>query len=199
MTLRCKAFLIAALIALGFASMPAFSQSQDAGWILGAAGGTSKYRDGCPGVLAPGSTCDDKDIAWKVFGGYQFNSYFGFEFGYADLGEVKQSATGVGTATFETTGIEMVLVATLPINQQFGLFAKWGLFSWQLDRTITGTGAGTTEASGKELTYGFGVKYNFTRSIALRLEWQRYMDVGDVSTTGISDVDVGLFGIAFKF
>lgn len=198
MSLRCKPFLIAALIALGVSSTPALAQSQDAGWILGAAGGTSKFKDGCPGVLAPLTSCDDKDVAWKVFGGYQFNSYFSFELGYVDLGEVKQSAPGV-EATFEGTGIETVLVATLPIDQQFALFAKWGLFSWELDRTITGTGAGTTEASGKEITYGFGVKYNFTRSIALRLEWQRYMDVGDQSTTGISHVDVGLLGIAFKF
>ncbi|MGH8660557.1 MAG: outer membrane beta-barrel protein [Burkholderiales bacterium] len=190
--------MIAALIALGVASTPALSQSQDAGWIFGAAGGSSKFKDGCPGVLAPGSTCDDKDVAWKVFAGYQFNNYFGFEFGYADLGEVTQSTAGT-TATFEATGIEMVLVATIPIDQQFSLFAKWGLFSWELDRTIVGAGAGTTESSGKEITYGFGVKYNFTRNIALRLEWQRYMDVGDVSTTGISHVDVGLFGIAFKF
>jgi len=199
MRLRFTPILLAALIAFGVASTPAQSQSQDAGWFLGASGGIAKVRDGCPGVTVPGSTCDDSDTAWRVFGGYQFNSYFGYELGYADLGEVTQSVAGVGSATFETKAVDMALVLTLPIDPQLALYGKWGIFYWELDRTITGVGAGTTEATGTDITYGFGIKYSLTRNFALRMEWQRYRDVGDAATTGTSNVDVASLGIAFKF
>ena len=198
MTLRFKAFWIAALIAAGAASAPALSQSQDAGWFIGAAGGSASYRDACPAAVAAGFTCDNHGVAWKVFGGYQFTSWLGYELAYGDLGKATQSQVGVWTADFETTAIDMVLVLTVPLDR-FSLYAKWGLAVWELERTITGAGAGSTNAKGSDITYGFGMGYNVTKSIALQLEWQRYKDVGDINTTGITNIDVGYFRVAFKF
>lgn len=198
MRLRFKPFLIAALIALGAAAPPALSQSQDAGWFLGAGGGVSSAQDLCPGASTPGFTCDNRGTAWKVFAGYQFNSNFGYELAYTSLGKQTASLVGVTTATFETTAIDMVLVLTIPIDR-FSLYGKWGLAIFDLERTIVGTGAGTTEAKGKEITYGFGLGYNLTKRMALQMEFQHYMDVGDVDTTGTSDINVGSFRIAFKF
>jgi len=197
MKLRFKPFMTAALFALGVVSTPALAQ--DAGWFVGAGGGLSKVDDGCPGGVVPGFTCDDKDASWRVFGGYQFNANFGYELGYANLGKTTQSAAGVGSATFEAKAFEMTLVLTIPISEQYSFYGKWGIFRWDLDRIIVGVGASTTKTSGKDTTYGLGVKYNFTKSVALRVEWQRYFDVGDPDTTGRSDVDVSGVSVVFKF
>lgn len=197
MRLRFRPFLAAALLALGVASTPALSE--DAGWFFGAGGGISKFKGGCAGVIiGPGSECDDRGTYWKVFGGYQFNSYFGYEVGYADLGELTRSIAGVSTDTLEAKAVEMVLVATVPFDQTLAVYGKYGLYHWEIDRTVVGVGAGTTEASGRDSTYGFGVKYSLGRNIALRMEWQRYLNVGD-AVTGTFDVDVALLGVVLKF
>ena len=69
--------LIAGLIALSSlaAGAPA-ALAQDAGFYAGIGFGQSKVKDFCEGVVG---TCDDKDTAWKILGGYQFNKYLGAE------------------------------------------------------------------------------------------------------------------------
>jgi OOP family OmpA-OmpF porin len=195
--LRLKPFFTAALVALGVASTPVLSQ--DGGWIFGAGGGQARAKTGCPEAFIPGFTCDDSGSAWRVFGGYQFNPYIGYEVGYADFRKVtEQSSAGV-TATFDANAIDIVFVGTIPFSQQFSLFGKIGVFRWDLDVTVTGTASGTNNAKGKNMTYGFGAKYNFTRNFALRLERQRYLDVGEESVTGKSDINVDLLSVVFQF
>lgn len=195
MKLRIEPLLVAALLALGVASTPALSQ--DAGWVIGAGGGRSHFNDGCLQPVAPGAACDDGASTWRAFFGYQFNAYLGYEIGYADFGKMKQSVGGVEVATFETTAIDAVLVANIPVSQSFAFFGKVGYFSWDLDRDIAGVG--TTSVSGGDMTYGFGVKYNLTKNISLRAERLRYLNVGDENLTGSADVTVDLLSLAIRF
>jgi OmpA-OmpF porin, OOP family len=195
MRLRIEPLLVAALLALAVASTPALSQ--DAGWVIGAGGGRSQFNDGCLQPVAPGAACDDGASTWRAFFGYQFNAYLGYEIGYADFGKMKQSVGGVEAATFETTAIDAVLVATIPAGQSFAFFGKVGYFSWDLDRTIVGVG--TTNVSGGDMTYGFGVKYNLTKNMSLRAERLRYLSVGDETLTGSADVTVDLLTLAIRF
>lgn len=194
MNLRIEPLLVAALLALGVASTPALSQ--DSGWIIGAGGGRSQYTNGCLQPVAPGAACDDGASTWRAFFGYQFNAYLGYEIGYADFGKMKQSVGGVDVATFETTAIDAVFVATIPVGESFGFFGKLGYFSWDLDRNIAGVG--TTSVSGGDMTYGFGVKYNLTKNISLRAERLRYLHVGDEALTGSADVIVDLLSLAIR-
>ena len=92
MKLRLKSLLTAALLVLGLGPTPALSQ--DSGWIIGASGGQSYYSGGCLQLVAPGAACDDGAFSWRAFFGYQFNSYFGYEIGYANLGKMKQTVGG---------------------------------------------------------------------------------------------------------
>jgi len=194
MRLRFKSLLTAVLLALAVVSTPAWSQ--DEGWYIGAGGGSTKFRSACNGFAGPGS-CDDNGVYWKVFGGYQFSSYFGFEIGYVDFGKAELQTTGVSD-TFEATGFEANLVVTVPFTEAFALYGKFGIYRWDVDRVVTGTGAFTADGSGSDMTYGLGARYNLTNSIALRAEWQRYFSMGDAFTGGY-DVDAYLLGIAIKF
>src|SRR3954467_10471470 len=83
---------VLALAAAAFA-LPAVAQWDKSSAYVGGSIGQSKFKDACSGN-PPGVSCDDKDTAWRIFGGYQFSPNFAAELGYHDLGEAKASAPG---------------------------------------------------------------------------------------------------------
>jgi OmpA-OmpF porin, OOP family len=190
MNAKIKPFITAALLALGFASTPVLSQ--DAGWYGGFGLGQGSHDVICIGA----TTCDDKDTAWKIFGGYQFNKNVGVEGGYTSLGKAT-IGDAVSTTTFKVKGFELLAVGTLPLNQQFDFYGKAGFFRWKLD--VSDNVFGSISESGTDITYGLGVKYSFSKTVAARLEWQRYNNVGNESTTGTSDSDFVGVGLVFRF
>ena len=187
-------------------SSPALAQqAQDSGFYAGGALGQAKAKDACSGITGAGFTggCDDKDTAWKIFGGYQFNRHFGAEVGYVDLGEFTANGTIAGapaSASAEAKGFEVVGVGMIPFTQQLSAYGKAGLFRWDVDsRATAGAASAGGGDKGTDFTYGVGLKYDFTRNLAGRLEFQRYNNVGEASTTGQSDVNLWTLGVAFKF
>jgi OOP family OmpA-OmpF porin len=174
--MRFKLFLMATLVVLGIAPRPALCQ--DAGWYVGLGAGRLKADECLPAPAA----CDDKDTSWKLFGGYQFNQYFGYELAIADMGERAASLAGIGPATANFRFFEMTLTATLPLGQRLSAYGKAGIFTWDIDYDLPPGFIGSADSHGNDYTFGLGVKYQFTRGFAMRLEWQRYNDVGDAST-----------------
>lgn len=195
MNLRPKPLLAVAMFVLGVVSTPALSQ--DTGWFIGGTAGAVDAKQGCPSFPIAGFTCDDSSTGWRAFGGYRFAPYFGYEIGYADLGKVTQTLAGFAPTTFESTAIDFVLFIAIPVGQDFSFFAKGGVFRWDID--VKSPGFATTSAHGADQTYGFGMHYNFGKSLALRLEWQKYLDIGDINTTGRSDFEVTSVGLVLKF
>src|SRR4051794_41965837 len=78
-----KAWVLALGLSTALVALPAAAQ-----FYVGAGVGQSKAKDFCGGGGGFDS-CDDKDKAWKVYGGYAFSPYFAAEIGYNDLGRVK--------------------------------------------------------------------------------------------------------------
>ena len=179
-TRALRAIALVSLLAL-----PGLALSQDIpGWYIGFGIGQSKFKGACDG-LSPGTTCDDSDTAGKFLGGYQFSKNFDLEIAYADLGQAKATSPA-GTTTFGTKGFEVAGVGMLPLGGGFSALARAGLFSWKVD--LKGA-TGSADASGTDLTYGFGVKFDFNRDFSARAEWQRYKDVGDLNKTGQGNID----------
>ena len=88
---------VLSLAALAFAGS-ALSQQKESGIYIGGALGQAEQSDQCSST-APGVSCDNKDSAWKIFGGFQFSRYFAAELGYANLGEASASARWRSCAT----------------------------------------------------------------------------------------------------
>jgi len=170
------------LRAIALASLFAFpgvALSQDIpGWYVGFGIGQTQFKDACNGLSG---SCDDADTGGKLLGGYQFSKNFDLELAYADLGQAKGGGATFGAKGFEATGVGM-----LPLGGGFSALARGGLFSWKADLKAP---AGSTDATGTDLTYGLGVKFDFNRDFSARLEWQRYKDVGDQNKTGQSNID----------
>jgi OOP family OmpA-OmpF porin len=182
----------ALLLTLG--TLPAVAQ--ESAWFVGAGAGRTKIQDACGSL--PGVACDDSDTGWKIFGGYQWNPYFGVEAAYVDFGKgTVGSVAGVPTtSSLKAWGLSAQAVGTLPIGDRFGLFGKLGLAYTAAD--VSGTVGGvpvSTDDNNIGLTFGFGGKYNFTRNWGMRVEWERFQDVGDSN----SDVDLLAVGVVYTF
>lgn len=193
-----QAIAFAGLVAAAAGISP-LAFAQDSGWYLGASAGQSKEKDGCPSQIPVGSSCDDTSGAYGIFGGYQFNKYLGAELGYTHLGEVEASASGV-TVTTRVKGFELLGVGTIPINPRFEVYGKLGAFFWDVKDNCEGTcGFSSQSETGTDFTYGIGAKFNLTKNVGVRVQYQRYQDIGKEATTGESDVDYFSLGIVFKF
>jgi OmpA-OmpF porin, OOP family len=187
----------AGLAVLGIAGAMAFTApavAQDTGFYAGFSLGQATADDACTGVSGPGVSCDDKDSAWKILGGYQFNRHFAVELGYTDLGEVSASGPG-GSASIESSAFEVVAVGMMPIADKFAIYGKLGMYRGETDASGPG---GSISESTTDLTFGIGARYDFTRNLGVRAEWQKYSDVGG-GEIGEADVDVISVGVIFRF
>lgn len=148
-------------------------------------------------ITCPAATsCDDSDLAWKIYGGLEVNEYISMEFGYADMGKVEY--TGAQTGTREVDGVTMRLLGTYALSPSFSLLASGGMNILQADVK------GTTVADDTDVAWslGLGAQYKLTESVGLRVEWERYFEVGSSSYnggTGEADIDLISAGVTFKF
>lgn len=178
-------------------ALPAAAQNNALSSVyIGGSVGQSKARDACDNIPGTGLSCDDKDTAWRLLGGYQFNRYFAAEIGYHDLGKVEASGLGAN-ADVKANAWELVGIGKWPIGNQFGVYGKLGGYRGE---TKLNTNFGV---SGKETntdwTYGAGVEWDPLRNLGVRLEWQRYNQMGGDDVGGESDVDVVSLGAVWRF
>jgi len=150
---------------------------------------------------------DDRDIGYKLFGGYKFNKNFAVEGGYFNLGKFGFTAnTTTAGSSFSGTGkfqgLNLDLVGILPLAEKFSAFGRGGYIHTETKDSFSGTGAVTitnpnpkkTEGSYK---YGLGIQYDLTRSLGLRAEWERYRVNDAVGNKG--DIDMALIGLVYTF
>jgi len=161
---------------------------------IGASAGQASFDIDCPA----GSSCDDTDTAWKIYGGLEVNEYIQMEVGYADLGEAKSSGATSGTA--EVNGMTIQVVGTYAFNPSFSLIGRGGMNILNLEVNETTPGLSSNEGdTDVAWSLGLGAQYNLSKSVGLRAEWERYFDVGDADSTGEMDVDLISAGVVFKF
>lgn len=193
-TLRYAAALASAL-ALSTPASAGFFDFTLAPYV-GASVGQST-TDSC---VVAGSTCDDTDMAYKLFGGLEVNEYISMEVGYVNLGEVDYS---VPTGTRSTHGMAMQLVGTYALNPSFTLVARGGLniLNTEVDGAVAGA-SGNTGDTDVVWSAGLGGQYNFSKAVGLRVEWERYFEAGSSNFnggTGEADIDLFSAGLVFKF
>lgn len=175
---------VAALAAAGF-SLPAAAQFDMASaFYLTGSLGRAHFVDVCANQVG---SCKDRDTTFSLGAGLQLNRYLGVEvdgrgFGHASLpgGNVK------GTA-YELDG-----VGTLPLYKGFSLIGRVGVFHGELK--------GENIAERKNgATFGWGGQYDFSPQFALRLEWQRYSDLGGGDFGAKTNIDTLGLAAVFSF
>ena len=155
------------------------------------------------GGITATSNVDDTDMGWKLFGGYNFNQYFGLELGYVDLGEASLDITATAPAaatasvSAEADGFQFTGIARYPLMNNFDVFGKVGGFVWDVEGGGSVTSGATTvvvsaEDDGSSIMFGFGAEYELQNNIGIRAEWERF----EVSS---DDVDMFSIGVEYDF
>ena len=202
---------------LGLAALAAFASSfataQDSGWYGGLNIGQSRAKiddERITGNLlgagfASTIVDDDRDTGYKLFGGYKFNKNFALEGGYFDLGKFGFTATTVpaGTLTgdIKLRGLNLDAVGILPITSRFSAFGRVGLNHAEARDSFTGTGIAVLNPnpSKRDTNYKFGagLQYDFTESLGMRVEAERYRINDAVGNKG--DIDLFSVGLIYRF
>ena len=164
---------VVALAAIAFAGSAAAQQPVVAAPYVGGTIGQAEYKD---------ATGDDKDTAWRILGGYQFNRHFAAELGYHDLGQV---------SAVEGNAIEVVGIGAFPIVDKLSAYGKLGVYRGELE-------APGVKETNSDLTYGVGLQYDFLKNVGVRGEWQRYSKMGGGNLVE-TDVDVMSVGLIYRF
>jgi hypothetical protein len=194
-----------------FSSLVGSVVAQDSEWYAGASVGGSRYEDEANSIrkdlnsagLTGTVSTDTMALAWKVFGGYQINRYFGAEIGFVDLGEesastsisVPISAAIAGKA--QVRGINFGATAGMPVLERGQIFGKLGGFLWDLDASastsLPGVGRIFDDDGGFALSFGVGASYRIFDHVDLRIDWDRFQDLND------TNVDLFSAGVAYRF
>jgi len=177
-----KAVLAIAGFSAGLAFAGTAAAQSESSFYIGATVGQSNLKNSCSGV----DGCDNTDTAWRVLGGYQFNRFFAAELGYHDFGKATAPAGDTKARAWEVVGL-----ASYPLTNEFSVYGKLGGYNGKLEGP-------TGDETNNQVTYGAGVRYDFTKQLGARAEWQRYNNMGgnNVVTT---DVDVLSAGLIYRF
>ena len=180
---------LGAALILAFTAAPVAFAADEKGWYMGASLG--QYKDDtskdeidaafkAAGATNPSTTLDDTGDAWKLFGGYQFTKNWAVEFAYVDFGKVSADTTVTGGRyKIESTakGWSLAGVGTAMVSDNLGLFGKLGFLSYDNNAklsTVNGpvVNINVSDSDTKAL-YGAGLKYNLTKQMSLRAEWEQ--------------------------
>jgi len=158
------------------------------------------------GLTTTSFTADKKDTAYKLFGGYQFNRYFGLEAGYFNLGKFGFEATTTPAGTLNgdirLSGFNLDLVGTLPLTQRLSAIGRVGVQNAKARDRFSGSGAVTVldpnpSKRSTQAKVGAGLQYELTRSLLLRGEVERYR-VND-AVGNKADVNMLSVGLVIPF
>ena len=148
-----------------------------------------------------------KDLGYKIFGGYQFNQNFALEAGYFNLGEfgyrATTSPTGTLTGNIKIQGINIDVLGIIPFTEKFSAFGRVGVQYAEAKDHFSSTGAVATPSnpnpSKSDTNYkaGVGIQYNFTQSLGMRAEAERYRIDDAVGKKG--DINLFSLGLVYRF
>lgn len=149
------------------------------GWYAGGGVGDTELED-----------WGNSETSYKVFGGYRFTDRLGLELAYTDYGSFSE-----GPVRADAEALSLSAVGTLPLNSQWGLFARGGLA-----RTDTDVRIGSYHDSDDDfsLAVAFGVNWLVTPNIELRAEYELLDEVsfGDAEDSNIETLGIGA---AYRF
>lgn len=192
------------------------------------------------------NTYDHRDSAGHIALGYRVNPNIGIEVGYADYGTTRfdsafvaqRSGTllepGAMGVSRKVRGVGVDLVASIPVLDRLVILARGGWMHAEAEARVTtsleatvvdgpffsdGQGGLTRshKSRGGSARVGAGVEWSVARSLGVRLEWERVLDVGDEfsangrttfggatllgtdAATGKASLDFWSVGLAWRF
>lgn len=185
------------------------------GWYIGGAVGKSKSdldnRNIAEEIATSQFTInsidnDRTDNGYKLFAGYQFNSYVSLEGGYFDLGKTDFTAlvTPAGSlyGRSEFKGINLDLIGSIPFTERLSGFGLVGVTYAKREDQFTPSEAifvadRNRDDKNTNPKVGLGLQYAFTPSWSTRLEVERYRLNDAIDEKGY--INLTTLGVVYKF
>jgi opacity protein-like surface antigen len=156
---------------------------------------------------AQNTNADDSDSGFALVTGYKFSPHFALEFSYYDLGKIDLQIEGIlddfffdeSSVTAEVKGPALQAIGSIPLRNNWELYGKAGLLFADVDHNlelgsfIIGDVGGSSSSASP--TLGLGAAYHISDRWSVRLDLQRFFDVGKESQFG--EVDINLFSLGF--
>ena len=159
------------------------------GRYFGIEAGNANYRGSCG---LGGLPCETNSDAYSIYSGGMWNKNFGLELGATDFGSVDRAG---GTA--KAYGFSLKAVGMAPLTESLGAYAKVGtLYSRTTVSADAGSGINTGKDTNWGLTYGVGLNFDLSPTVAAVLAWDR----ANVQFAGSHDhINTTSLGLKFKF
>jgi OmpA-OmpF porin, OOP family len=148
----------------------------------------------------------DRDNAWKILAGYDFNRLFATELSYFDLGSYDFGSTLVPTQNLNgragMTGYGLDLVATVPMSDNLSALLRAGLTRTSVKQTFfsssaTATGFANQTDSDTRVKAGIGLEYAVTDAFSVRGELEYYRLPANQITR--SRANLASVGVVYRF
>lgn len=149
---------------------------------------------------------NERDTAYKLFAGYQFNEFYALEGGYFSLGKPHFTSTTSPAGTLDgevkLQGWNVDLVGFLPLTSGLSALARVGVHNTKASDQFRGTGAvvpADPSPSESHTSYkvGAGLQYAFTDSFLIRGELERYRVADGMGNH--NGVNVASLSLVFPF
>lgn len=155
------------------------------------------------GFGATATSLDSTDTGWKFYSGYRFNKSFAIEGGYVDLGRFglstsRPSGVMTGKANPAKGGLFVDAVGIVPLRNDFSVFGKLGGYWVVSELQAAGSGSADNFDKNYGIHYGLGGAYSFTKTLSVRLEWERFDKVGNRNSTGQGNADLLSVGLVYN-
>ena len=138
--------------------------------------------------------------AGVISGGYNFFPYFGIEANYEVLGnqaayQLSTGPDGAANASIKSSAIAVAAIGNLEVIKNISLIGKLGINGIMISQQSQ---TALNTASNTNLNYGFGLKYDFTKTVAGRALWENLGWAGNDSITP-SRMSLISAGLVFKY
>lgn len=164
----------------------AYTYSEPSAFILGSLG-QAKVK---------ANEYNESSTSFGIGGGYWFNENFAIEGRYDDFGEFDQTyLEGTATQLSENSAsaFGLNILAGVPLNDQFKVYAKIGISFWDIETSGHTTFSDDRNGfqfnekySGNDFTYGFGAEYKASDAISIGAEYTS-MTLKDVEFSSIPE------------
>jgi len=186
-----KTLVAGAFALLAGAAVTMRAEAADAlpGWYAGVDLGRSQLRPD-----------DKRDTAYALDAGYRFNSWLALEGGYVDFGRYSFDSDTLD-GRLKAHAYRLSAVGIAPVGAGFSVYGKAGIFDSRAEfdgGSPAGLDVGGTRHH-TDGTFGLGASYDFTRTLAANVEWNRYLKVAETDATGRGDIDLVTAGLAYRF
>ncbi|CAA0088483.1 Uncharacterised protein [Zhongshania aliphaticivorans] len=134
-------------------------------------------------------TLDTESTGVRIGMGFDFSPELGLEFGYVSLGSLSGSAVSDGSQVLndgfsagrvnmdaDADGVFVGLNVHTPHREPVGMFARFGLYSWELEGTVEDSSRiGDFVVEGTDPYAGIGVRMSIAENAAVTLTYDYYL------------------------